>query len=353
MTAAKVVYFTAGTIGAGHVVRGLAILRALEREGFRGSYTMVGPAGERPWLTEGRAEYRGVAIDPEELIDPERAPSSELARTLDLLAPDLLLVDLFWGPLVRLLPRRGCEAWLLLRRAPAAWLVGHARMRFERAAYARIVGIEPGADADEAIDPVVIADADDAMPERALRDRLGLAAGEPVHVVAHAGAPDEWRALLQRAPDAHVHVFTTHAAGADVPSRVRVHDGAALFPLAPWLSGASTITSGAGYNAFWEARVLGHAARTRFVPFARPIDDQAWRVRACATVTPRTNGAATLAAAIVGGGARAPRPDVWRGHAQQWQHIGPPLRPREEDTRVVATEAARWSDAHPGAKLRA
>lgn len=290
----RVVYFTAGTTGAGHVVRGIAIGRALDRAGFRGTYAMVGPRSTAAFAPRG---HRGVTIDHDELLDPARASSSELARTLDLLAPDLLVVDMFWAPLVRLLPRAGCEAWLLVRRAPPAWLVGHAKMPFERTKYARVIGIEPGVEASEAIDPIVAIDRGEVMPARALRDRLGIADGARLDVAVQAGAPDEWRALVQGARST-VHVFTLGGARLDdVPANVRVHDD--LFPLAPWLAGADAITSGAGYNSFWEARWLGHAARTRFVAFARPIDDQAWRVRAHGDHTPRTNGADTLAADIV------------------------------------------------------
>ncbi len=256
---------------------------------------MVGP---RSLPVRSPRDYHGVTIDRDELVDPARAPSSELARTLDLLAPDLLVVDMFWAPLVRLLPRAGCEAWLLVRRSPPAWLVGHAKMPFERAAYARVIAIEPGVDAGEAIDPIVAIDRGEVLPARALRDRLGVAGGARLDVVVQAGAPDEWRALVRDAPGA-VHVFTLGGARHDdVPANVRVHDD--LFPLAPWLVGADAITSGAGYNSFWEARWLGHAARTRFVAFARPVDDQAWRMRAHADHTPRANGADTLAMDIVG-----------------------------------------------------
>ena len=291
----RVVYFTAGTTGAGHVVRGIAIGRALNRAGFRGTYAMVGPRSLRVLAPR---DYYGVTIDHDELVDPERASSSELARTLDLLAPDLLVVDMFWAPLVRLLPRAACEAWLLVRRAPPAWLVGRARMPFERAAYARVIAIEPGVDAGEAIDPIVAVDRLEVLPARALRDRLGVADAAKLDVVVQAGAPDEWRALVQDARGA-VHVFTLGGARYDdVPANVRVHDD--LFPLAPWLAGADAITSGAGYNSFWEARWLGHAVRTRFIAFARPIDDQAWRIRTHGDHTPRANGADTLAVNIVG-----------------------------------------------------
>jgi hypothetical protein len=60
------------------------------------------------------------------------------------------------------------------------------------------------------------------------------------------------------------------------------------------------VATGAGYNSFWEARWLGYADRTTFTAFARPIDDQVWRVRECGAHTMRENGADALARAILG-----------------------------------------------------
>lgn len=292
----RVVFFTAGSTGAGHVMRGLAIGRGLERIGFRGTYTMVGP--RRELALEALAPvYRGVAIDHEELLDPARARASELARTLDELRPHLLVVDLFWGPLVRLLPRPGCEAWLLVRRVYPQWLLGNARMAFDRSQYARLVAIEPGLDLEEEVAPVVIANPDELRPASHLRDRLGVGKDERLSVVAQVGVSGEWRKLVDASRD-RAHVFTMGDEGAVDDPRIRIHDGATFFPLATWLAGADAIASGAGYNSFWEAQWLGHASRTRFVAFKRKLDDQAWRVRHCSGHTPRFNGADVLAAQI-------------------------------------------------------
>ncbi len=73
------------------------------------------------------------------------------------------------------------------------------------------------------------------------------------------------------------------------------------FPAAEWLGGADRIVAGAGYNAFWEAHWLGYAERTEWIPFRRTIDDQALRVELSRGMTPRENGADTLARWIAAG----------------------------------------------------
>lgn len=275
----KIAYFTAGSVGAGHVVRGLALERALQRRGFQGEYRMFGPPTEF-----ARGPYTQVPIDHRELIDPARAGATQLAAGLRAFSPDLLVVDLFWAPLRHLLPLAGCEAWLLLRKVPPIWFTGPAGARFDPRQYARIVAIEPLVHEAirERIDPVVICNPDECEPPGALRARLAVPAGQPVLVSMHAGLEGE---LAQLGAGSGARAFDLRAEGA-------------LFPLARWLGGADGIRAGAGYNTFWESRWLGYFDRMHFTPFARRIDDQAWRVRECAAVPVRENGADTLASWI-------------------------------------------------------
>ena len=280
----RVAYFTGGTVGAGHLVRGIAIGRGLRRAGFDGPYRMFGPA--LPFaLAEQRRDYDVVEIrDDEALRSRSLAAGSEIAGRLARFRPDLLLVDLFWAPLYWVLPQLGCLSWLLLRLCPEHWLEGPSDTPFDPAAYDRIIAIEPLAyqTTDSALDPIVVANPAECRPAGALRARCGGAADEPLEVVLHAGQPGEIRALRR-------------AARQPSPVVLDLRQSAALFPAAEWLSGADRIISGAGYNAYWEARWLGYAERTTFVPMPRTIDDQALRVAACGEYVMRENGADTLA----------------------------------------------------------
>jgi hypothetical protein len=280
----RIAYFTAGTVGAGHLVRGYAIGRALARHGFTGEYRAFGPPV--PYPVAAAVDYLPVAIDARELRDPARAAGSGLASALADFRPDLALVDLFWAPVRHVLPRLDCEAWLLLRTCPRAWFDGPPDTRFDARQFRRMIGIEPFRHAAlrESIDPIVVCNPDECRPPSALREHFGVPADRPLTVVMHAGLAGELEQIA-----------VTGAA-----QRLDLFADAALFPVAEWLPGADRIHCAAGYNAFWEARWLGYAARTRFTPLPRQIDDQGWRVTNCSGYAMRANGADTLASSILG-----------------------------------------------------
>jgi hypothetical protein len=294
----RVAFFTGGTTGAGHLARGIAIQRALARSGARAELGMFGPTSALHGAK--RLDYHSFPVDPAELGDPARAGASALAAALAAFAPHVLIVDLFWAPLRLLLPLPACEAWLLVRRAPPVWLIGPPDHPFLPGQYARVIAIEPGAierGMTDAVDPVVTVNREERRPVGALREALSLAADEALHVVHQAGEPGEWLRLAQSTSQRPIHVFApgrddAHPAAPE--PGVHVHDGDAFSPLASWLGDADLLHTGAGYNAYWEARWLGYDAKTTFTPFRRNIDDQAWRLRTCASFVPRENGADML-----------------------------------------------------------
>lgn len=285
----RVAFFTAGTKGAGHLVRGLAIERALRRAGFRGAYRMFGPAQRFPAAASATNAFHEVTIDERELLSAARARGSELARVLMAFAPDVLVVDMFWAPLRHVLPIARCEAWLLLRAMHPRWLAGPPGHPFDPAQYARIIGIEPAARAPavgEHIDPIVIANRDEQRPAGALYERLSLARDRRIVAVVHAGVAGESR------------LFTPAVKRDEVLVELDLHAPDAMFPAAEWMTDCQAIHAAAGYNAFWEAHWLGYASRTTFVPFARTNDDSHARL-AWLGHAPRTNGADVLAARLV------------------------------------------------------
>jgi hypothetical protein len=285
----RIAYFTAGTVGAGHLVRGLAIRRGLERAGFRGSYRMFGPGIPIPLIE--RVPYELVDIAAEELRERETASASGLARSLAAWAPDLLLIDLFWAPLHHIVGELDCPAWLLVRKCPDQWFVGPSFFRFDAARYEHIIATEPLDHwiITDMIDPVVICNRNEREPKNALRELLEVPRGETLTVVAHAGNPGEIETV-------------------DVPRRdgetvvtASLHRDELPFPLAAWLHGADRIVAAGGYNTFWEARTLGYFERTEWVTFERVIDNQKWRLATCSEWTPEGNGADQLAAWMLEG----------------------------------------------------
>lgn len=283
----RVAYFTAGTVGAGHEVRGEAILRALERVGFRGSWRAFAPPSPFALgLATGR-ETVVVQGDPA-LADPERAAASALGRALLGWAPDLLVVDMFWAPVRHLLARLSCPAWLLVRACPPVWLQGRGDVRFDAGAWERIVEIEPLnlSQATHRLDPIVIINPDECLPAPALHQQLGVSSSCSLTVVSHAGRLGELEVLQ--------HVANERAEPNQTIVTLDLHRQG-LFPAARWLGAAHRIIGGAGYNTFWEARWLGWSDRAVLIPFDRTIDRQRLRVEVLGDHRPKTNGADVMA----------------------------------------------------------
>lgn len=274
----------AGTTGAGHLTRALALVRAVERAGRPLRVSIVGPPN--PWSAIRFPEWvarREIAFRPEEYTTPERARESALGTTLSALAPDVVLCDLHWVPVQQVLAAGiSTPAWLLLRSHVPRWLDGPSFATFERELWERVFAIEPiGLPcAHQSLEPVVVGNPGERMPPDALHRHLGLTPGTPLTVAMQAGEVGEVEQLLGE-PVGHLLQSDLRAEG--VP-----------YPLGLWLQGATRVLSGAGYNAFWEAKWLGHFERTRFTAFPRPIDDQAWRIRECAAYRMRENGADQL-----------------------------------------------------------
>lgn len=293
----RIAFFTAGTIGAGHLVPGLAVERGLRRAGFRGEYRMFGPPLRFPEALVP-PNWTATTAPPRALADPRTARETDVARALLAYAPDLLLVELFWAPLAHILPALGCRAWLLVRYVPKAFLAGPPGLPFDPRAYERVIGTEPvQRDAiRERIPALVVSNPDECRPPEALRRRLGVPDDAHLTIVMQAGHPGEAATLAEGAEDAE----------RPPGGVVRVLDpfadaGAPLFPAAEWLDGADRILCGAGYSAFWEARWLGYHDRTEFYAFPRNLDDQAWRVTACARWPMEENGADVLARMVLHG----------------------------------------------------
>jgi hypothetical protein len=285
----RIAHVTASMGGGGHLTRGCAIGRALERVGSRDDYRMFGPA--IPYSGVTVANYAAASISNTEMFDAAQAAQSQLGQLLLAFDPDLLLIDQFWLPLQHLLghlPRT--EVWLMAHLAPSTWFIGPRQLRFDRSRYHRLIAVEPPNlhRLPEQIDPVVVTNPDECLPRSALREFLDVPDDVHLTLVAQTGMLGEAEALVQR---------LGHTTG--IVRVLSLHQPPSLFPLAPYLAGADLIVGGAGYNLFWEIQWLGLSARTRFIPQYRDIDPQAQRVRFCHYVM-RENGADTLARMILG-----------------------------------------------------
>lgn len=285
----RLTYFTAGSHGAGHVVRACALQRALRRAGRDDVHlTVVAPPS--PFLRLVGDAARPTTIDASVLRDPARAGDSDVARAVVDSAPDVVVIDVFWVPLVFIsLP---CPAWLLLRSVPPAWLVGPQEARFDATRYARVLAIEPAPvlSAFEAIDPIVIVDRSERRARAELAAAVGASVDQPLQVIARGGLPADAAILEAQA-----------AAKGGVWHSLDLREATAPFPAAPLLAAADAVIAAPGYNTFWEARLLGFDARTTWVPIPRSLDDAAWRASLPEDLRPRENGADVLVQMLLRG----------------------------------------------------
>jgi len=291
-----VAYVTAGTVGVGDLMHGLALRQAVQRQGLAMRVTLVAPPLPFPAL-QRLDDLVTVPIDARTLLDAAMAPTTPLAEALRQLRPDVIVVGHFWAPLRHVVPSLVAgvspRCWLLLRKAPRHWLQGPRSAPFLASQFDRIFEMEPvGFDVPrlEPWPPLVVANREELLDRPSARTALGLPNdGRQVTLVFQAGNPGELGTLAEGVKS---------VAGSGLVHRVDLRDADAPMPMAPYLAAADVVVTGAGYNAFWEARWLGTMARTRFVPFARRIDDQAWRLARCAEVPMTDNGADLLAQAL-------------------------------------------------------
>lgn len=283
----KIAYFTAGSIGAGHLVRGLAIEKGLRRAGYRGQYEMYGPG--IPFVIDAPPNHTTIEINSSQLRDPTRAKLSEVALILQAYDPDLVIIDMFWVPMIHIMDDLRAECWLLLHKCAPRWLKGPSFARFDPSRYDRVLATEPLNHPllPEEIEPIVIFDPDEMEPPGALRQRIDVDDDTHLTVAMHAGMAGE------------IDTFEAPPSGEIFRSDMHT-DGDVIFPIAKWLGDADAILSGAGYNVFWEAKWLGYYDRCHLKAFERPIDDQAWRLETLGDYEMKENGADQLASMILG-----------------------------------------------------
>ena len=203
--------------------------------------------------------------------------------------PDLVLIDVFWVPLVFVpLP---CPAWLLLRSVPPAWLVGPKEARFDVSRYERVIAIEPapGLEAFEQHDPIVVALSSERSPRAALAARLGVDVDAPLRVIVRGGLPSDGDVLDDAAQRLHPEAWHHFDLRAADPT----------FPVAPLLVEADSVVAAPGYNTYWESRLLGFAERMHWVPTKRSFDDASWRASLPTSLRPKHNGADTLVQQLI------------------------------------------------------
>jgi hypothetical protein len=259
----NLLYYALGG-GHGHVLRGLAILRAL------GGGRLIGPAALAGWAEPHGVDY---AAAPTEGVEDWIASQP---------TPALLLVDVFpRGVLAELRPLiERAPAWLVSRWVrPAFYLRDDVRAVLE-SRYERILWAEtpaPGLGAlmvpQTVIGPVLL-DTPPLSREDARRT-LGVPGATPLIVGLGSGEAAAQRRVLRLLEKVAARLGAQLRFVSDIlPAEGPV---VALFPAARYFAGGDVVVTAAGYHAFHETRVAG--VPTVFMPQRRKIDDQFQRAK--------------------------------------------------------------------------
>ena len=292
----RVLFFSAGTTGSGHIVRGLAVAAAFKRLGIQHEYAIL--SSDIPYARLATRLEVSVSVFPdegEEALRRGRYLDSSLFKAITAYAPDILIVEQFWHGLDAFIRELPCRKVLLTFQMDP--VVFHLRIReneyvLRPADYDLILRTEPGYGvpfAAREINPMVLRNRGEILDLRAARADMGLADGERACLFACSGeeaqVADAWKSFSYLEGEGWKVIRSLHREGG-------------LFPTIDWFNAFDLLVCGAGYNAFWEARWMRKEAY--FVPFPRRFENQARRIAQFSDYEFDTNGADELVGMLQG-----------------------------------------------------
>lgn len=288
----RVLFYSGGLAGSGHIVLGLALAAALRRRGggLEQEYSILTVTNDFVHL----AELEGVALQqiPAEdahALGPLHYRSSALYKAIMAAAPDILVVDMHWFAIDAFIDSLPCRKVVLFRQVDPAFfaidVLGRS-LRFRPESYDLVLATEPGFTlpfAATTIEPLIIRNRDEILSCADARAELGLAASArtclfPFNGHSWEGA-DAWKSFSYLEDEGWT-VFRSY------------NRQGGLFPAVHWFNAFDMLVCGAGYSAFWEARYFDKEAF--FVPFKRNFENQPARIAAGSDYIPSANGADQL-----------------------------------------------------------
>jgi hypothetical protein len=292
----RVLYYTAGVTGSGHIVQGLSLAAAFRRAAVPVEYSMLSLTSEFDRLAEGFGVPL-VTIPPEDeaALGPERCKDSALYRAIMAANPDVLVVDLYWFALDSFIRGLPCKKILLIRQIDPGFFhfrVPGRELVFQPSDWDLVLRTEPHFELpfpSESVEPIVLRDRAEILFREAARADLGIADGEQACLFAFNGKAGEdaeaWKSFS----------YLEEAGWKVIRSGNR---SGGLFPAVDWYGAFDLLVCGAGYNAFWEARYFRKEAS--FVPFPRRFENQARRIALSSDYEFEENGADQLVRCILG-----------------------------------------------------
>jgi hypothetical protein len=286
----RILFYSPGTTGSGHIVRGLSVAAALKRSRHPHEYAIL--SSEIPYVDLARRSGIPVTTFPlesEEMLSPERYRESGVFDSLASFKPDILIVEQFWFGLHSFVHDLPCKKVLLtFQMDPSVFQlkIRENEYRFHPEDYDLLLRTEPGYEVpfeSREINPMVMLNRDEIMSREAALADLMLPEAAHACLFACSGEPaqveDTWKSFSYLEAEGWIVIRSQHLDGG-------------LFPVSDWFNAFDFLVSGAGYCAFWEARWFKKEAF--FVPFPRRFEDQARRASIFSDYTFDTNGADEL-----------------------------------------------------------
>ncbi|HEQ71509.1 MAG TPA: hypothetical protein ENN69_03390 [Spirochaetia bacterium] len=281
-----IVYYTTGISGTGRLVRGLAIARALERNGIDARFVFLHSSDQERLL----APYSQVKIpiEHESTLAPGAYEESTLYRTLVRLAPDILLVDLMWFTLHHFIASLPCKKVFLTRQtSPEFFSIPFKNhpLRFDSAPYDLLLATEPYPCPVNYhhLNPIVIRNREEILPAGEAALKLNLDPKKP-HCLFSLNLE---KVEFQRAAEKYARL---EHEGYQIFYSSLFQGG--VFPIVNFFNTFDFIVCGGGYNAFWETVFFQKKAEYIAVPTR--FENQQWRIDRCRDYTFTQNGADEL-----------------------------------------------------------
>ncbi len=283
----KVLFYTGGTTGSGHIVKGISLANAFRRARASVDFSILSVTTKYARFAE-RFGVPLVQIPPEDEIalSPAKCRGSALFRAVEAAAPDVLVVDIHWFALDSFIRDLPCRKLILIRRIDPRYFrfrVADRELAFRPEDWDLVLRTEPGFDLpfpSESVEPLVLRNRDEILSADAARADLGLRPEDRVCLFAFSGGmgkgAESWSSFSYLEDEGWKVVRSDNREGG-------------LFPAVDWFNAFDLLVCGAGYNAFWEARYFRKDAF--FVPCETRFEDPAGRIRLCSDYEFEENGA--------------------------------------------------------------
>lgn len=286
----RLLYYTGGLSGSGHIVSGLAIAAALKRASIHADFRILSAPNDFCHLAATEhVDFAEIPVEGIAQLGSDGWQTSALYAAIADWQPDIVVADLHWFALDAMLDSLPCRKAILFRQvAPHFFTISlpDRQLRFRPEAWDLVLATEPGFSLPfscQTIEPLIIRNRDEILPANQARHELGLAKDAQTCLFPFNGHSHE-------AAEAWNNFSYLEDEGWTVYRSENRQGG--LFPAVSWFNAFDLLVCGAGYNAFWEARYFEKEAY--FVSFPRRFEDQDLRIARCGDYTPRENGADQL-----------------------------------------------------------